>query len=114
MGRRRYGNNHDVTCRARARTTNGDPDSRPSVESRHQQPAVLPPRRRRAAMTRRLLTCREVVELATEYFEASLPPEQSEPFAAHVAGCRGCQSYLRQLRITVEILHTEADRAPAD
>jgi hypothetical protein len=65
-------------------------------------------------MTRRLLTCREVVELATEYFEASLPPEQSERFAAHVAGCRGCQTHLRQLRITVEILHTEADRAPAD
>jgi hypothetical protein len=65
-------------------------------------------------MTRRRLTCREVVELATEYFEASLPPEQRERFAAHVAGCRGCQTYLRQLRITIEILHTEADQAPAD
>ena len=65
-------------------------------------------------MTRRRLTCREVVELATEYFEASLPPKQSERFAAHVAGCRGCQTYLRQLRITVEIVHSQADRAPAD
>ena len=65
-------------------------------------------------MTGRPLTCREVVELATEYFEASLPREESERFAAHVAGCRGCQAYLRQLRITVEILHAEAGRAPAD
>jgi hypothetical protein len=63
---------------------------------------------------RRLLTCREVVELATEYFEARLPPEESERFTAHVAGCGGCQIYLRQLRITVEILHTAADGAPAD
>jgi hypothetical protein len=65
-------------------------------------------------MTRRLLTCQEVVELATEYFEASLPTEQSERFAAHVAGCRGCQTYLRQLRITVEILRADAGGAPSD
>jgi hypothetical protein len=65
-------------------------------------------------VTRRLPTCQEVVELATEYFEGSLPPEESERFAGHVAGCRGCQTYLRQLRITVEIVHTVAERAPAD
>lgn len=65
-------------------------------------------------MIRRRFACRDVVELATEYFEASLPARQSERFAAHVAGCRGCQSYLRQLRITVDIAHTVADRAPTD
>jgi hypothetical protein len=60
------------------------------------------------------LACRDVVELATEYFEASLPREQSARFAAHVAGCRGCQTYLRQLRITVDIVHTAADCEPVD
>jgi hypothetical protein len=65
-------------------------------------------------MTHGRLTCRDVAELATEYFEASLPSGHSERFAAHVAGCRGCQAYLRQLRITVDIVHTVADRAPAD
>jgi hypothetical protein len=54
------------------------------------------------------------VELATEYFEASLPLEQSERFAGHVAGCRGCQTYLRQLRITVVIVHTAAECEPVD
>jgi len=69
---------------------------------------------RDTAMSGRPLTCRDVVELATEYFEASLPPEQSARFAAHVAGCRGCETYLRQLRITVDIVHTVADGASAD
>lgn len=54
------------------------------------------------------MTCREVVERATDYFEASLPADVSERFAAHVAGCAGCQAYLRQIRITVDIVHTVA------
>ena len=58
------------------------------------------------------LTCPEVVELATEYFEASLPADQSERFGAHVAHCHGCQAYLRQLRITVELTRTLADGEP--
>jgi len=65
-------------------------------------------------MIRRGLTCREVVELATEHFEAALPSEQSERFAAHVAQCEGCQVYLRQLRITLDIVHTVAGSEPVD
>ena len=45
-------------------------------------------------MTCRGLTCREVVELATDHFEAALPAPDRERFAAHVAGCPGCQAYL--------------------
>ena len=63
-------------------------------------------------MIRRGMTCPEVVVLATEYFEASPPADQSEPFAAHVAHCRGCQAYLRQLRSTVELTRTLADHEP--
>jgi predicted anti-sigma-YlaC factor YlaD len=63
-------------------------------------------------MIRRAMTCPEVVELATEYFEACLASEQSERFAAHVAHCEGCQAYLRQLRITLELTRTLADREP--
>ena len=66
------------------------------------------------AMSGRRLACRDVVELATEYFEGSLRPEQGERFATHVAGCRGCQSYLRQLRITVDIVHSAAECEPVD
>jgi hypothetical protein len=66
------------------------------------------------AMRSGRLACRDVVELATEYFDASLPREQSERFAGHVAGCRGCQTYLRQLRITVDVVHTAAEFEPVD
>jgi hypothetical protein len=63
---------------------------------------------------RRGMTCREVVELATDYFEASLPSDTSGRFAAHVAHCDGCQAYLRQVRITVDIVHTVAASGPVD
>jgi Putative zinc-finger len=65
-------------------------------------------------MVRRGMTCQEMVELATDYFEASLPAGASERFAAHVAECHGCQAYLRQIRITVDIVHTVAAPGPAD
>jgi hypothetical protein len=55
-----------------------------------------------------------VGELATDYFEASLASATSRPFAAHVGRCEGCQTYLRQLRITVDIVHTVADVEPVD
>jgi hypothetical protein len=58
------------------------------------------------------LTRREVVELATEHLEASLPSEQSERFAAHTAHCTGRRAYLRELRITLDLDHTVADREP--
>ena len=60
------------------------------------------------------MTCQEVVELATDYFEASLPAVASERFAAHVADCDGCQAYLRQVRITVDIVHSVAAPGPVD
>jgi putative zinc finger protein len=60
------------------------------------------------------MSCRAVVELATEHFEGSLPAPESERFVAHVAHCEGCQAYLRQLRITADIAHTAAGDEPLD
>jgi hypothetical protein len=68
----------------------------------------------RTPMTHHRLTCRDVVQLATDYFEGSLTAATTEAFAAHVAGCHGCQAFLRQLRITVDIVHTAAQLPPAD
>jgi anti-sigma factor RsiW len=50
------------------------------------------------------LTCRELVELVTEYVEGALAPADSERFEAHLSGCEGCTNYLRQMRKTVEVL----------
>jgi predicted anti-sigma-YlaC factor YlaD len=62
------------------------------------------------------LTCKEVVELATEYLEGVLPPAGRARFEAHLAGCPGCRIYLDQLRKTTRVLGSlreeEAGLAP--
>jgi predicted anti-sigma-YlaC factor YlaD len=40
------------------------------------------------------LTCREVVELVTDYLENALTPEDRARFNEHLALCPGCDSYL--------------------
>src|SRR5688500_8470295 len=50
------------------------------------------------------LTCKEVVELATEYLEGILPPVSRARFEAHLGGCPGCRIYLDQLRKTIRVL----------
>jgi anti-sigma factor RsiW len=47
------------------------------------------------------LECRELVELVTEYLEGTLPPEERTRFELHLAICRGCAAYVRQLRGTL-------------
>lgn len=47
------------------------------------------------------MTCRELVELVTAYFDDALPNGVRERFEAHVAGCDGCTEYLRQMRAAI-------------
>ena len=54
------------------------------------------------------LTCRELVELVTDYFENALGPADRARFDAHVAGCPGCESYLHQMRTTLELVGATA------
>jgi anti-sigma factor RsiW len=49
------------------------------------------------------LTCKEIVELVTDYLEGSLPDEQRALFEAHLAACRGCRTYLEQMRQTIAL-----------
>jgi hypothetical protein len=49
------------------------------------------------------LTCRELVELVTEYLEGSLSPEERDRFEQHVVLCDGCAFYLEQIRTTVAL-----------
>ena len=44
------------------------------------------------------MTCREVVELMTDYLEGALPASVRARFEEHIAGCGGCTAYLEQLR----------------
>jgi anti-sigma factor RsiW len=59
------------------------------------------------------LTCQELVELVTEYLEETLPPAERVRFEAHLAGCRGCRTYLEQMRQTIAALGTLPEEAIA-
>jgi anti-sigma factor RsiW len=52
------------------------------------------------------LTCQELVELVTEYLEATLPPAEHARFEAHLAICAGCRNHVEQLRHTIQITGT--------
>jgi anti-sigma factor RsiW len=47
------------------------------------------------------LTCREFVELATDYLEDVLDDETRARFDEHMAICPGCETYLAQMKETV-------------
>lgn len=61
------------------------------------------------------LSCRELVELVTNYLEGALPPAERARFEAHLAGCFKCGNYLEQMRQTIRTLGqlTEDAVAPA-
>ena len=52
-------------------------------------------------MSGRELTCRELVELVTDYFEGRLEPAERARFEAHLAVCDDCTAYVEQMRATV-------------
>jgi anti-sigma factor RsiW len=50
------------------------------------------------------LTCRELVELVTDYLEGALSADEHERFERHLRSCVVCPRYLDQLRTTVRVL----------
>lgn len=50
------------------------------------------------------LTCRELVELVTEYLEGALDPLDHARFERHLAECIGCRTHLEQIRRTVALI----------
>ena len=51
------------------------------------------------------LTCQQLVELVTDYFEDALTPAERDRFDAHLTVCPGCEYYLEQMRITMRLVH---------
>jgi anti-sigma factor RsiW len=49
------------------------------------------------------LSCRELVELVTDYLEERLSAVDRRRFDGHLAGCGGCRTYVEQLRATVRL-----------
>jgi hypothetical protein len=49
------------------------------------------------------LTCRELVELVTEYLDGTLAQGERDRFEQHVILCDGCAFHLDQMRTTIAV-----------
>ena len=47
------------------------------------------------------MTCRQFVELATDYLEGALPADEQRRFDEHMDQCPWCGRYFEQLKITM-------------
>ena len=49
------------------------------------------------------LTCRELVELVTDYLEGALPRGDRLNFERHLVWCSWCRDYVEQVRTTIAL-----------
>jgi anti-sigma factor RsiW len=47
------------------------------------------------------MTCRELVQLITDYLEDGLSKRDRRRFQRHLRGCDGCTTYVEQMRATI-------------
>jgi anti-sigma factor RsiW len=50
------------------------------------------------------MSCRELVEVVTDYLEGRLPDPDRVRLEAHLAECPYCEEYIAQMRETIEAL----------
>jgi anti-sigma factor RsiW len=50
------------------------------------------------------MSCKELVELVTNYLEDALSPEERLRFEEHLTICPGCVTYVQQMRETVQVV----------
>jgi anti-sigma factor RsiW len=56
------------------------------------------------------LTCKELVELVTDYLEGALSRRDHKRFEKHIAGCTNCTEYVAQFRETIRLTGTLRER----
>ena len=50
------------------------------------------------------MTCKELVEVITDYIEGTMAPSDRQRFDAHLEECPYCVNYLEQMRETIAAL----------
>lgn len=50
------------------------------------------------------MSCKELVELVTDYLEGVLPGDDRARFEDHLNQCPGCETYLDQMRSVIRTL----------
>ncbi|MGH9705071.1 MAG: anti-sigma factor family protein [Candidatus Acidiferrales bacterium] len=48
------------------------------------------------------MSCKELVELVTDYLERALSPLDSARFESHISKCDWCKLYIEQIELTVK------------
>ncbi len=49
------------------------------------------------------MTCKELVELVTDYLEGNLTKSETARFQRHLEDCDGCTTYVEQFRQTIKL-----------
>lgn len=49
------------------------------------------------------LSCRELVEVITDYFDGAMSEDQRARLERHLGECSGCQAVVSQFRTTIEV-----------
>ena len=49
------------------------------------------------------MTCKELVELVTDYLEGSLSGDVRARMDQHLSACEGCSNYMEQMRQTIRL-----------
>jgi predicted anti-sigma-YlaC factor YlaD len=57
------------------------------------------------------LTCKELVELVTEYLEGAMTGATRAAFEEHLATCEDCTIFLQQMRRTIELTGTLSEES---
>ena len=60
------------------------------------------------------LTCKEMVELVTDYLEGALPAHMRARFDQHLTACDPCVVYVEQMRQTIAALGCLPEEAIAE
>jgi hypothetical protein len=60
------------------------------------------------------VTCKDFVEVLTQYLEDALAPEQRADAERHIVICRGCSNYIEQMRTTIDLLGRVAGQPAAE
>jgi anti-sigma factor RsiW len=50
------------------------------------------------------MTCRQLVELVTEYLDGSMSWRERRRFEKHIGACKWCGRYVEQMRLTIRAL----------
>jgi anti-sigma factor RsiW len=57
------------------------------------------------------ISCKELIEIITDYLEGKLPPDERRKFEDHLSICEACLLYLEQMRETIRAVGRLSEEA---